>query len=207
MGMEIVCWHMGVSENNGTPKSSILIGFSFINHPFWGTPIFGNTQFEWRVSFRIEAITVEMPAVQTLLFVCLVLILFFDSDFSNIRSVEVHSVHVGNSICLEVWFPWQSWGAREGRSETARLLEKYQNPLKSLDDSFLRHIWYVYSMCFCPNWSLFVNNFWADRVIERDMASKRPTKNCKNCHVGGMKRWKKVGFVGLAWHVSKVYQS
>ena len=35
--------HMGVSENRGTPKSSILIGFSIINHPFWGTPIFGNT--------------------------------------------------------------------------------------------------------------------------------------------------------------------
>ena len=34
--------YMGVSENNGTPKSSILIGFSIINHPFWGTPIFGN---------------------------------------------------------------------------------------------------------------------------------------------------------------------
>ena len=34
--------HMGVSKNNGTPKSSILIGFSIINHPFWGTPIFGN---------------------------------------------------------------------------------------------------------------------------------------------------------------------
>ena len=35
---------MGVSKNRGTPKSSILIGFSIINHPFWGTPIFGNTQ-------------------------------------------------------------------------------------------------------------------------------------------------------------------
>ena len=35
--------NMGVSENNGTPKSSILIGFSIIYHPFWGTPIFGNT--------------------------------------------------------------------------------------------------------------------------------------------------------------------
>ena len=32
-----------VSENSGTPKSSILKGFSIINHPFWGTPIFGNT--------------------------------------------------------------------------------------------------------------------------------------------------------------------
>ena len=37
-------FHMGVSENGGTPKSSILIGFFIINHPFWGTPIFGNTR-------------------------------------------------------------------------------------------------------------------------------------------------------------------
>ena len=44
------CWsqfffgdlQMDVSENSGTPTSSILIGFSFINHPFWGIPIFGN---------------------------------------------------------------------------------------------------------------------------------------------------------------------
>ena len=35
--------YMGVSKNSGTPKSSILIRISIINHPFWGTPIFGNT--------------------------------------------------------------------------------------------------------------------------------------------------------------------
>ena len=29
---------MDVSKNNGTPKSSILIGFSIINNPFWGAP-------------------------------------------------------------------------------------------------------------------------------------------------------------------------
>ena len=40
-----VQWHLGVSKNNGTPKSSILIGISLINHPFWDTPIFGNTLF------------------------------------------------------------------------------------------------------------------------------------------------------------------
>ena len=34
--------HMGVSKNRGTPKSSILIRFSIINHPFLGTTIFGN---------------------------------------------------------------------------------------------------------------------------------------------------------------------
>ena len=30
-------------ENGGTPKSSILMGISIINHPFWSPPIFGNT--------------------------------------------------------------------------------------------------------------------------------------------------------------------
>ena len=39
----ILSHHMGVSENNGTPKSSIFHGgFSLINNPFWGTTIFGN---------------------------------------------------------------------------------------------------------------------------------------------------------------------
>ena len=33
-------WNMDVSENSGSPKSSILIGFSIINHPFWGTQNF-----------------------------------------------------------------------------------------------------------------------------------------------------------------------
>ncbi len=35
-------FYLGVSKNRGTPKSWILIRFSTINHPFWGTPIFGN---------------------------------------------------------------------------------------------------------------------------------------------------------------------
>ncbi len=35
--------HVGVSKNRGTPKSSILLGVSIINHPFWDTTIFGNT--------------------------------------------------------------------------------------------------------------------------------------------------------------------
>ena len=33
---------MGVSENSGIPKSSILIGFSIINHGF-GVPLFSET--------------------------------------------------------------------------------------------------------------------------------------------------------------------
>ena len=43
--------NMDVSENRGTPKSSILIGFSIINHPFWGIPIFGNTHVKSFVKF------------------------------------------------------------------------------------------------------------------------------------------------------------
>ena len=47
---------MGVSENRSTPKSSILRGFSIINHPFWGTPIFGNTRiYEKRLHSPIIA--------------------------------------------------------------------------------------------------------------------------------------------------------
>ena len=33
---------MDVSENSGISKSSILMGLSIINHPFWGTTTFGN---------------------------------------------------------------------------------------------------------------------------------------------------------------------
>ena len=44
---------MDVSKNRGTPKSSILIGFSIINHPFWGTTIFGNTQIACNWIFPI----------------------------------------------------------------------------------------------------------------------------------------------------------
>ena len=51
--MQMLTLYMGVSKKNGTPKSSILMGFSIINHPFWGTPIFGNTHicFRWSKVF------------------------------------------------------------------------------------------------------------------------------------------------------------
>ena len=46
---------MDVSKNRGIPKSSIFIGFFIINHPFWGTPIFGNTQI--RQFLRLQTMT------------------------------------------------------------------------------------------------------------------------------------------------------
>ena len=54
---------MGVSKNTGTPKSSILIGFSIINHPFWGTPVFGNTHISQKPLSWVE-VDQKRPVVQ-----------------------------------------------------------------------------------------------------------------------------------------------
>ena len=46
---------VGVSKNKGIPKSSILIGFSLINRPFWGTTIFWKHPHGWlEKRIRIE---------------------------------------------------------------------------------------------------------------------------------------------------------
>ena len=55
---------MGVSKNNGTPKSSILIGLSIINHPFWRTPIFGNTQMAWSTTIPVMEILATLHVVK-----------------------------------------------------------------------------------------------------------------------------------------------
>ena len=48
--------NMVVSKNSGTPKSSILIGFSIINHPFWGTPYF------WTHPYSVSALVTPLTA-------------------------------------------------------------------------------------------------------------------------------------------------
>ena len=56
--------NIGVSKNNDTTKSSILIGFSIINHPFWGTPIFGNIHIyicSFFLNFRKSPMTCPSP--------------------------------------------------------------------------------------------------------------------------------------------------
>ncbi len=53
-------YYSGVSKNNGTPKSSILIGFSIINHPFWDTPIFGNIHSNQWLSILSGAIVISL---------------------------------------------------------------------------------------------------------------------------------------------------
>ena len=59
-------WYMEVSWNVGTPKSSILIGFSIINYPFWGVPLFTPLRVGWpptpQVYFRPwEGLRVVFP--------------------------------------------------------------------------------------------------------------------------------------------------
>ena len=46
------------------PKSSIFIGFSIINHPFWGTLIFGNTH--GKPVLEVSKILRFFPTVQIL---------------------------------------------------------------------------------------------------------------------------------------------
>jgi hypothetical protein len=41
---------MEVSKKRGTPKSSILIKFSMMNHPFWGTLLLGNLHMVTAIS-------------------------------------------------------------------------------------------------------------------------------------------------------------
>ena len=48
------------SENRGTPKSSILIGISIINHP-WGTTIFGNMHINLRGFFAYDWVDESHP--------------------------------------------------------------------------------------------------------------------------------------------------
>ena len=43
------------------PKSSILIGFSIINHPFWGTPIVGNMRVKQSTKNIIEPPIFHQP--------------------------------------------------------------------------------------------------------------------------------------------------
>ena len=45
---------VGVSKNRGTPTSSISVGFSIINHPFWGfSPYFLETSLCPHFFFKV----------------------------------------------------------------------------------------------------------------------------------------------------------
>ena len=92
---------MGVSKNRGTPKSSILIGFSIIYHPFWvplflETPIF---KMYWFPTIRVKSIKSanrQSPArPQQRLF-------FFKKNTSN---QNMANPRLPNTLGLEVFGP------------------------------------------------------------------------------------------------------
>ena len=109
----------GVSKNSGTPKSSILIGCSIINHPFWGTPIFGNTQTtkhnHGHLCFSIaegvlhrsvarldtlafvKCLTGTTNASSTLVFVVL-FVIFIESPFEKI-TIQVSEIEIEEHDC------------------------------------------------------------------------------------------------------------
>ena len=61
---QVVGWFIWMFfENRGTPKSSILVWFSIINHPFWGTTIFGNTYF-YMFRMRCLIVTLRIPTLE-----------------------------------------------------------------------------------------------------------------------------------------------
>ena len=50
----------GFLSHRGTPKSSNLVGFAIIKHPFWGTPIYGNHHMFLRLSLQVGAPELEV---------------------------------------------------------------------------------------------------------------------------------------------------
>ena len=91
--------NMGVSKNRGTTKSSILIGFSIINHPFWDTTIFGNIHIwnnalshmsNWQVWSRIVEALYEVRMLQS-------------TPFELLLVEEIRNNHLG---CIKTWKWW-----------------------------------------------------------------------------------------------------
>ena len=79
---------MDASENSGTPKSSILIGFLTINHPFWGTTLF------------LETLICLHWFVHVVVFFCV----FIDTCFlDGLRVVQIDGAHrLGDAIVSEI---------------------------------------------------------------------------------------------------------
>ena len=103
---------MDVSPNRGTPKSWILIGFSIINHPFWGTPILGNTQIPnvWRFWKPITAFRkgLEPPS------------------HAFVLSRE-HSKQIAGIVAASFAKRWSSAGAKDPKCNSPVLIKAVRN--------------------------------------------------------------------------------
>ena len=115
---------MGVSENSGTPKSSILIGFSIINHPFWGYPYFWkHPHKEQKIALRQKESKIRHIARQTLgataryieMFVCFSLLHVVQTAFLNFEPWHIKILPLPKQLAL-----------RKKNSSPQRVLSFYQ---------------------------------------------------------------------------------
>ena len=113
--------NVDVSETGGTPKSSILIGFSIINHPFWGTPIFGNTHvgkysihgdiFNWQ-TFLTDKSTSVMGLVLHFIAVIFSSVSKFPKNPLNLFPFKTSSLRLRRRVCLKSTKFEQTWNPR-----------------------------------------------------------------------------------------------
>ena len=89
------------------PKSSIWIGFSIINHPFWGTPIFGNTHIPW---YHADLLCVDRSSiVRFLRLSSQSIVIWCELDLSiscfNRKDFHLATNHptIGVNMCICYW--------------------------------------------------------------------------------------------------------
>ena len=105
--------YMGVSKNNGTPKSSILTGFSMINHPFWSTPIFGNSHLD-SVDFQISMDPMGFLNPLVML----------DVSFQQRQPINLHiSCPLTSSACSAR--PWKGSSSKQKCRKVQEFMEKH----------------------------------------------------------------------------------
>ena len=90
-----------VSVNRGTPKSSILIGCSFVNDPFWGTPISGKG---FPATFPLESSERSRPDITHQ---CLMALL--DSPLNKAGCWWLSANVAGWKILCKWMFQWGNW--------------------------------------------------------------------------------------------------
>ena len=73
---------MDFSKNNGTPKSSILI------HPFWGTPIFGNTHIQEVLTTQRFGINKQIEALHFSSFLCIPRVCFPEAAIPKLTKMN-----------------------------------------------------------------------------------------------------------------------
>ena len=93
-------------ENRGTPKSPILMGFSIINHPLWGTPIFGNTHLKSSHSSGKRCGS-RHPETK-----CRKKLEFVESSFTSYNKQGPPSVQKPpkKATFVHIWRPWRCRG-------------------------------------------------------------------------------------------------